>query len=90
MPLQLDDPSFHADHCRLRSVVGPQFRKDAFDSALDCFLRDRELMRNLLVRIPGRYQSQHKDFCWGQGVISRMLGDFVGNLWRELLLARLD
>ena len=72
------------------SIVGAQFRKDAFDSTLDGFLRDRELSRNLLVGIPGRDQSQYKDFCRRQSVVSSMLHDFVRDLWRQGLLADMD
>ena len=55
--LQFDDSSLQADHRGMRSVAGAQFRKDALDSALHGFLRDGELIRDFLVRIPGRNQS---------------------------------
>ena len=85
--LQLDDPSLQSDHCGVGSIVGAQFRKDVLDSTLDGFLRDGELIRNLLVRIPGCDQSQHGDFCGCQGVIRRMLGDFVRGLRGKGLLS---
>ena len=88
--LQLDDPSLQSDHGRVGSIVGAQFRKDALDPALHGFLRDGELIRNLLVRIPGCDQSQHGDFCGCQGVIHRMLGNFVRGLRRESLLSDMN
>ena len=81
--LQLDDSSLQSDHRGVGSIVGAQFRKDVLDSTLDGFLGDRELIRNLLVRIAGRDQSQHGDFRRRQGIIGRMLGDFVRGLWRK-------
>ena len=65
------------------SIVGAQFRKDALDSTLDGFFRDGELIRNLLVRIAGCDQPQHGDLCRGEGVIRRMLRDFVRGLGRK-------
>ena len=38
--LELDDPSLHADHGGLGSIVGAQFGNDGFDSALHRFLSD--------------------------------------------------
>ena len=75
--LQLDDPSLQPDHCGVRSIIGAQFRKNAFDPAFDGFLRDRKVICNLLVGVPGCNQSQHQDFCRGQGVIGCMFGNFV-------------
>jgi len=60
--LQLDDSSLQTDHCGVGSIVSAQFRKNALDSTLDGLFRDGELIRNLLVRIPGCDQSQHSDF----------------------------
>ena len=53
MGLQFDDSSLQADHRGVRSVVCAQFRKDGLDSALNRFLRDGELIRDLFIRIPG-------------------------------------
>ena len=60
--LQLDDPSLEADGRRVRPIIGTEFRKDAFHSALDGVLRDAELIGDLLVRVPGRDESQHDHF----------------------------
>jgi hypothetical protein len=38
---------------------------------------DLELIRYLLVGIPGGDQAQHADLCRRQGVIRRMLSDFI-------------
>ncbi len=38
--LKLDDSSFQADHCGVRSIVGTEFRKDALHSTFDGFLGD--------------------------------------------------
>ena len=59
----------------MRPVVGVQLRKNALDSPLDRVLGNGELIRNLLVRIPGGDQAQYDDFCWGQGLITHMLRD---------------
>jgi hypothetical protein len=83
--LQLDDSSLHADHGGVRSIIGAQLRKDGLDSTLDGFLGDLELIRDLLVGIAGRDQAQHTDLCRGQGVIRRMLGDFVRGFGRKRL-----
>src|SRR5271165_1426270 len=88
--LQFDDSSLHADHRGVRSVVCAQFRKDGLDSALDGFLRDRELIRDLLVRITSGDQSQHGNLCRCQGVISRMLGDFTRDLRGKGLLSSMN
>ena len=61
----------------MRSIIGAKLRENALDAALDGFLGDRKLIRNLLVGIAGRDQAQYGNFCWRQGVIRRMFGDFV-------------
>ncbi len=38
--LQVDNPSLQANHRGVRSIIGAQFRKDAFDSTLDGLLSD--------------------------------------------------
>jgi hypothetical protein len=60
--LQFDDSSLQADHRGVGSIVGAQFGKNALDSAFDRFLGDRKLIRNLLVCISCRDQSQNIDF----------------------------
>jgi len=52
--LQLDDSSLQANHRSVGSVIGPQFRKDVLDPALDRFFSNRKLISNLLVRTAGR------------------------------------
>ena len=83
--LQPDDSPLHADHRGVRSIIGAQLGEDGLDSTLDGFLGDRKLIRDLLVGIAGRDQSQHIDFGRGQGVIRRMLGDFVRRFGRKRL-----
>ena len=78
-------PLFKPDHGRLRSVVGAQFGKDVLDSPLDGLLGDRELIRDLLIGISGCDQAEHVDFCRRQGIIRRMLGDFVRRFGRKSL-----
>src|SRR5271165_5548697 len=71
--LQFDDSSLHADHRGVRSVVCAQFREDGLDSALDGFLRDRELIRDLLVRITSGDQAS--DIVAGEMLTGRRPGD---------------
>ena len=85
--LQLDDSSLETDDCGVRPVVGVQFRKNALDSALDGVFRNAELIRNLLVRVPGGDEAQHADFCRRQGLIGHMLRDLERGLGRSLLPA---
>ena len=66
----------------MRPVVRVQFRKNALDAPLDGVLRDGELIRNLLVRVPGGDETQHKDLCWCQRLIAHMLGDLERDLGR--------
>src|SRR5688500_12807032 len=68
--LQLDDSSSEPDDRRVRPVVGVQFRKNALDPPLDRVLCDAELIRDPLVRVSGRDETQHDDFCWRQGLVS--------------------
>jgi hypothetical protein len=35
------------------------------------------VIRDLLVRISGYDQTQRANFCWSEGIISRMLRDFA-------------
>src|SRR6185437_3183439 len=88
--LQVDDSSLQADHSGVGSIVSTQFRKNALDPTLDRFLRDGELIRNLLVRIPGCYEAQDKDFGRRQGVIRRVLGDLVRGFRGKGLLSSMD
>ena len=85
MKLQPDDSPLQPDHRGVRSIIGAQLGKDGLDSTLDGFLGDLELIRDLLVGIAGRDQAQHIDFCRRQGVIRRMLGDFVRGFGRKRL-----
>ena len=59
MKLQPDDSPLQPDHRGVGSIIGAQLGEDGLDSALDGLLGDRKLIRNLLVRIAGRDQSQH-------------------------------
>jgi hypothetical protein len=47
----------------VRSLAS-SFRKNALDSALDRVLGNRELIRDLLVRVAGGDQTQYGDFRW--------------------------
>ena len=60
--LGFDDAALHANRGGMGSVVSAQFGEDVLDSALDGFFGDRELIRNLFIRIPRRNQAQHTDF----------------------------
>ena len=62
---------------RVCAIVSAQFGKDVLDSPLDGFLGDRELIRDLFIGISGCDQAEHVDFCRRQGIVCRMLGDFV-------------
>ena len=56
-------PLFNADHCGVRSIIGPQLGRDVLDSTLDGFLGDLQLIRDLRVGIPSGDQAQHADLC---------------------------
>src|SRR5271157_4127796 len=56
--LQFDDPSLHANHGGVGSIVCAQLGKDGLDSALHGFLGDRELIRDLFVCVADCNQSQ--------------------------------
>ena len=81
--LELDDAPLHADDRRVRPIVGVEFRKNALDSALDGVFGHAELIRNLLVRVPGGDEMQHCDFCWSQGLVGHVLGDLERDLGRK-------
>src|SRR5712692_11067911 len=66
----LDDPALHADHRRVRAIVGAELREDVLDSALHGFLRDRKLGGDFLVCIPGGDQPEHINFSRRQRFIS--------------------
>src|SRR5262249_24380277 len=65
----LDDSALHSNHRSVGSVVSNQFGEGVLDSCLDGFFRNRELVRNLFVGIPGRDQPKDFDFCRRQGVM---------------------
>ena len=83
--LQLDDSSFQADHCRLRSVVGAQFGEDVLDSPLNGFLGDGELIRNLLAQpaCATQYPGSHRSItifdqrCYEEFANLRVLGQLA-------------
>src|SRR5215470_13732084 len=82
---QIYDSPLQSDHGGMGPVVGAEFGEDVFDSALDRFFSDRELIRDLLVGISGSNQTQNSDFCWCQNVIGRVAGDFVRCFGRKSL-----
>ena len=63
--LQFDNAALQANRNCVRPVVGSKFGEDVLDVALDRFLGDRELGRDLLVRITAGDQSEDVDFPRG-------------------------
>ena len=57
---------------------------------LDGVLRDAELIRNLLVRVPGRDEAQHDQFGRCQRLIADMLSDLERRLRRQTPFASMD
>ena len=88
--LQLDDSSLHADRCGLRSIVSTQLGKDGFNSTLDGFFGDRELVGDLLISIASRDQAKNVDFCRRQCIVRRVLSQLVRGFGRERLPAGMN
>ena len=63
--LRLDESPLDPDYGRMRAVVGIQFGEDALDPPLDGVLGHAELIRDLLVRLPGRDEPQDGDLRGG-------------------------
>ena len=73
---EVNDSSLEADYRRVRPVVRAQLRKNVLDSPFDGVFCNAEVICNLLVRVPVGDQAQNSDFCWCEGLIAHMLGDF--------------
>ena len=83
-------PRLTADDRGVRTVVGVEFRKNALDSPFDGVLGDAEVIRNLLVRLPGGDEAQHDEFGRCQRLIADMLSDLERRLRRQTPLASMD
>ena len=88
--LQLDDPSLHANHGCVGSIVGAQLGKDGLDSTLNRFFSNGKLIRDLLVGVARGDQSQHSDFRRRQRIIRGMLGDFVRGFGRKRFFSAMN
>src|SRR5271165_6024987 len=85
--LQLDNSSLYADRCGVGSIVSTQLGKDGFNSTLDSFFGDRELVGDLLISIASCDQAKNIDFCRRQCIVRRVLSQLVRGFGRERLPA---
>ena len=85
MVLYVDDSPLHRNRHRMCAVVGSKFGQDVAHVTLDRLLRERQLRCDRLVRVSAGDEAKNINFARRQGVVSRVLGDFGGDLGRDAL-----
>jgi len=67
-PIQLDEPSVGCPAGQLVTIGELQLTQHAADMRLDSLDRDKQLLRDLLVRVAARDQPEHLTLTLGQSV----------------------